>query len=273
MVYHTHCFWRKNSLHRKWCVGVSSCSWIHRCFPGGSDGKASVCNAGDLGSTPGLGRRKWQPTPVFLPGKSHGQWSLVGYLPRGRKELDMTERDLLPFYSGPEAAGLIKQWNGLLRTEDQCPLVTIYCRVGAMFLGRLYKLSIIIHYKAPIFPKPRPQGPGNKDWNGHHQKSHKQQVLERMWRKGILLYCWWEGTLIQPQWRFLKKTRNKTTKLTRNSTTSHILWRNQSWKRHMTSMFTIALFAIARMGKQPRCPLTVKWVKKLWYIYQFSSVQ
>ena len=31
-------------------------------------------------------RRKWQPTPVFLPGKSHGQRSLVGYSPWGRKE-------------------------------------------------------------------------------------------------------------------------------------------------------------------------------------------
>ena len=37
-------------------------------------------------------RRKWQPTPVFLPGKFHGQRSLVGYSPWGRKESDMTER-------------------------------------------------------------------------------------------------------------------------------------------------------------------------------------
>ena len=36
-------------------------------------------------------RRKWQPTPVFLPGKSHGRRSLVGYSPWGRKELDTTE--------------------------------------------------------------------------------------------------------------------------------------------------------------------------------------
>ena len=34
--------------------------------------------------------RKWQPTPVFLPGKSHGQKSLEGYSPWDRKELDMT---------------------------------------------------------------------------------------------------------------------------------------------------------------------------------------
>ena len=37
-------------------------------------------------------RRKWQPTPVVLPGKSHGQRSLVGYSPWCHKELDMTER-------------------------------------------------------------------------------------------------------------------------------------------------------------------------------------
>ena len=41
-------------------------------------------------------RRKWQFTPVFLPGKSHGWRSLVGYSPCGRKELDTTER--LPFH-------------------------------------------------------------------------------------------------------------------------------------------------------------------------------
>ena len=36
--------------------------------------------------------RKWQPTPVFLPGKSHELRILVGYIPWGRKESDMTER-------------------------------------------------------------------------------------------------------------------------------------------------------------------------------------
>ena len=36
-------------------------------------------------------RRKWQPTSVLLPGKFHGQRSLVGYSPWDHKELDMTE--------------------------------------------------------------------------------------------------------------------------------------------------------------------------------------
>ena len=38
-----------------------------------------------------LWRKAWQPTPVFLPGLTHGQRSLVGYSPRGHKELDMTD--------------------------------------------------------------------------------------------------------------------------------------------------------------------------------------
>ena len=37
-------------------------------------------------------RRKWQPTPVFVPGKFHGQRNLAGYSPWGGKELDMTEQ-------------------------------------------------------------------------------------------------------------------------------------------------------------------------------------
>ena len=55
--------------------------------------KESPCNAGDLGSISGfdfwvrkiLWRRKWQPTPVSLPGESHGQKSLVGFSPWGCK--------------------------------------------------------------------------------------------------------------------------------------------------------------------------------------------
>ena len=37
-------------------------------------------------------RRKWQPIPVFLPGKSHEQRNLAGYSPWGRKKWDMNER-------------------------------------------------------------------------------------------------------------------------------------------------------------------------------------
>ena len=42
-------------------------------------------------------RRQWQPTPVLLPGKSHGRRSLVGCSPRGHEESDTTERLHFPF--------------------------------------------------------------------------------------------------------------------------------------------------------------------------------
>ena len=57
-------------------------------FPDYSVGKESACNSGDIeapGLIPGLGRspwkRAWKPTPVLLPGESHGQRSLLGYSP------------------------------------------------------------------------------------------------------------------------------------------------------------------------------------------------
>ena len=61
-------------------------------FPGSSDGKESAWNAGSLGSNPGVGRSPGEGNPVFLSGEFHGQSSLVGYSPWGRKQSDTTER-------------------------------------------------------------------------------------------------------------------------------------------------------------------------------------
>ena len=58
--------------------------------------KKSFCQCRRHGCNPWVGkipwRRKWQPPPVFLPGKFHGWRSLVGYCPWGRKESDTTEQ-------------------------------------------------------------------------------------------------------------------------------------------------------------------------------------
>ena len=63
-------------------------------FPDGSAGKDSACKRPEfdlwVGNIPW--RRAQQPTPVFLPGESHGWRSLAGYSPWGLKELDKTER-------------------------------------------------------------------------------------------------------------------------------------------------------------------------------------
>ena len=50
-------------------------------------------------------RRQWQPTPVLLPGKSHGRRSLVGCSPWGREESDMTERLHFHFSLSRDGAG------------------------------------------------------------------------------------------------------------------------------------------------------------------------
>ena len=68
-------------------------------FPGVTSGKKSACQCRKCkrcrfnpqdGKMPW--KRKWQPTPVFLPGESHGQRSLAGYSPWGRKKSDRTEQ-------------------------------------------------------------------------------------------------------------------------------------------------------------------------------------
>ena len=89
--------------HQKWNNAI--CSNMDRTrdclqgFPGGSVSEGRIhlqcrkCRRHGfnlwVGKTPW--RRKWQPAPIFLPGESHGQRSLVGYSSRGGKESDVTE--------------------------------------------------------------------------------------------------------------------------------------------------------------------------------------
>ena len=77
--------WRRNRLPTPVFLG----------FPGGSDGKESACNTGDLGSIPGLGRSSGggHGIPLLYPclENPHGQKSLAGYSPWGHKESDTTE--------------------------------------------------------------------------------------------------------------------------------------------------------------------------------------
>ena len=67
-------------------------------LPSGTSGKEPACQCRrhkrhgfDTWVGKILRKRKWQPSPVFLPGKSHGQRSLAGYSKLGCKELDTTE--------------------------------------------------------------------------------------------------------------------------------------------------------------------------------------
>ena len=111
---------------REACYIIFPCLSLHLAtdrwgFPSGSNSKASVCNAEDLGSIPGLGRSpgegKWQSTPVFLPGKFHGPRSLVGYRPWGRKEWDTTERLHFHFHYGQMTTECINSLGPLVKKQ------------------------------------------------------------------------------------------------------------------------------------------------------------
>ena len=96
-------------------------------FPGGSNGKESACNEGDLGLIPGLGRSPGEgnslPTPVFLPGEFHGQRRLAGYSPCGHRETDATDRlsliqylELIRLETG-HLLGLMNNYQIILKTN------------------------------------------------------------------------------------------------------------------------------------------------------------
>ena len=79
---------------------------FYRSFPGGTIGKESTCQhrgCRRCGFNPWIGkipwRRAWQPTPIFLPGESHGERSLAGYSQWDCKEWDTTEAILICWYS------------------------------------------------------------------------------------------------------------------------------------------------------------------------------
>ena len=86
-----------NSTTNQFCQGASDGQNLNipLGFPGGTSGKEpnSQGDSRDLTSTPREDslEKGWQPTPVFLPGESHGQRSLVGYSPWGHIESNTTE--------------------------------------------------------------------------------------------------------------------------------------------------------------------------------------
>ena len=95
-------------------------------------------------------------------------------------------------------------------------------------------------------------------------------MLERVWRKGTLLHCWWECKFIQPLWRTVWRVLKKLKIELPYDPTIPLLGiypeKNRIQKESCTTMFIAALFTIARTWKQPKCPSTDEWIKKMWQI-------
>ena len=86
----------------------------------------------------------------------------------------------------------------------------------------------------------------------------------------MLLHCWWEQKLIQlllkmvwMVWRFLRKLGIKLAYDSAIPLLGIYPEENRVEKDTCISLFIVALFAIARTCKQPRCPSTDEWIKKL----------
>ena len=99
----------------------------------------------------------------------------------------------------------------------------------------------------------------------------KKSTNNKPGEKGTLLCCWWECKLIQPLWkmvwRLLKKPGIKPPYDPAIPLRGIYPEETKIEKDTCTPLFIAALFTIARTWKQPRCPLTDEWIKKLWYIY------
>ena len=97
-------------------------------------------------------RREWQPSPVFLPGESHGQWSLAGYNPWGHKQSGMTKQLTLSTLLGSKTKMYAKLNNKMchlvlrLPKPSSLPLSWWYTSRHSSFMN----LSISLHERTNL---------------------------------------------------------------------------------------------------------------------------
>ena len=176
-------FWRSRFVLAHCVLFCLDLTWPG--FPGGSDSKRkkkSICNAGDLGSIPGLGRS---------PGGGHGnplqysclenpreQRSLAGYSPQRRKKSDTTEHLSTHALWTNHICGCLALWHlaGLMalpleQTKEQ-PSICLSSPIPDPFHASFIKRNILIEAKNPTAPTHKCHEEKKQNW-GRGKKNTK----------------------------------------------------------------------------------------------------
>jgi hypothetical protein len=98
-------------------------------------------------------------------------------------------------------------------------------------------------------------------------------MLVSNWEKETLVHCWWECKLVQPLWKTIWKLLKKLNiDLPYDPAIPHLRIDTKEYdsgchKGTCIPMFIEALFTIAKLWKETKCPTTDEWIKKMWYLY------
>jgi hypothetical protein len=105
-----------------------------------------------------------------------------------------------------------------------------------------------------------------------NKNSSDSTCWQRCGERRTLLHCWWDCKLVQLLWKSIWGFFRKLEIVLGEEPTVPLLGIYSEdappyHKHTLSTMFIAALFVVARIWKQPRCPSTEEWIQKMWFIY------